>query len=109
MIKVSLTAQEWELFSDMPGVGLYAMHMNNKLSKLLNEHREAIDAGKSAVGQAILVRDKMYAWMEKGKGAEFGALDSEPQWRVVDEIRKAYRLQDHEFDRWMSAFKDEVA
>lgn len=64
-VECNLTPREWQLFSDMPGVGLAARSLNET----------------AVVALSLATREEAYARMmrEMDRLADFGAADTEPR------------------------------
>ena len=82
MIFIDMSADEWELFSDMPGADSVARELSINLQTLLNE--SGLTPGD--------IEHRMEALMDKW--SEFGAADSEPLWHMRNIIAKFFRIGD---------------
>jgi len=85
-------AEEWMLFTDMEGVEQVAKLLNEKLENLINE------SFATDVYQARTIRDKMFKFMDQY--ADWGASDSEPEYVLVEELRKVFNLTEDELVCW---------
>lgn len=75
--KLSLTAKQWELYADMPGVSRVAHQLNAEIRRAIN--------GSSCRAEAW---EKCSAVMDEHR--QFGATDTEPMYVLADIINKVF-------------------
>ena len=84
---ISLTAEEWQLYTTSMPCDEAAKALNIELDNLLKEVKSAITQKPSEkIALALYVRDRMLSLMNKYAG--WGARDTEPEWVLVDTINK---------------------
>jgi len=87
-----LTAEDWQLYTDMLGCEIVARAMTDELNRLLKIAKyEIIENDKDQTLAAKEVRDEMLRFMEKY--AKYGARDTEPEWALVDAINRALKTE----------------
>ncbi len=88
----NVSAEEWELYSSMPGRGEAA----KVLTRLLREELAHVDAGDRAGGQAAFDRWEAAVAQTRIPGGsleKWGALDTEPLNKALDLIEDCLGLQ----------------
>lgn len=71
-VSLSLTAEEWQLYTDKPRVKTVARSINNEIASCINTHPSRSEA-------------RFFARKVLNEYSEFGANDSEP-WGVLEDI-----------------------
>lgn len=77
-VKVALTAQEWELYSSMTGIGAVARKLNSAANKGINEAHKVYAATKDKEAALLAAWN---AWEPVSRSfSKFGANDTEPRY-----------------------------
>jgi hypothetical protein len=88
-----LGARDWQLYTDMAGVGAAA----RALTKFLREELKGVRAGDRAGGQEAYNR---WYWRVQNEGlAKWGAMDSEPLAQATVEIERVLGLRPYSIHR----------
>jgi len=85
-----LTAEDWQLYSTSMDCTPAVTGLNNALDNLIHDAFSEITQKHTISAQIIgqSVFDKMYPILEKYE--KYGAVDSEPQYVLCDEIERAF-------------------
>lgn len=91
-----LSANDWQLFTCSMKCGTAAREMTKHLNFLLKEAKKSIrNHPNTRELVAEHTRDTMYTFMRSY--SEYGAMDTEPRWVLVDAINKELKT---DIGRW---------
>jgi hypothetical protein len=95
----TLTADGWQLYSDMKGATAVAADLSGTLTVKVREAKAKLKAEPMLSEQKLAesVRDAMYDVMERV--SKWGAIDTEPCCVLVAELEDAFGLDQYSLDR----------